>query len=95
MTVQKRKERRARKRLHAVTELYVAGWGARRFRATNHSAEGLFVEFGRESLAELSEGKVLELIFVLQGGRLARIQRRHAVVTHLNPRGAGLHLYQS
>lgn len=82
-------------RHEAVIELYVSGWGARRFRTANHSAEGLFVVFGREWRAKLTEGEVLELVFVLSGGQLSRLQRRQAVVAHLDAEGAGLRLYHS
>lgn len=95
MSIHNKRERRSQRRHAALIELYVSGWGARRFQAANHSAEGLFVVFGRDWRAKLTEGEVLELVFVLRSGNIARLQRRQAVIAHLDAQGAGLRLYHS
>ncbi len=93
MKVHSNPERRSRRRYAANAELYLAGWGARRFRSTNHSAEGLFLELDADVLGGLSGGMTLELVLVAGSGRLVRLHRRRALVTHLNPRGVGLRLF--
>lgn len=85
-------ERRQRRRHQAVTDVYVSGWGGRRYTACNHSADGVFVQLCAERLQGLSRGSMLELVFVVAHGSLARLYRRQAVVSHLNESGAGLQL---
>lgn len=86
------KERRRRQRFQAVTNVYVTGKGGRRYQARNHSADGLFLELCADCLQGLRRGSNLQLVFVFDRGRLVRLQRRQAVVSHRNDQGVGLQL---
>ena len=96
VSVSPSKERRERKRFQAVSDVYLAGQGmVKRFKARNHSADGVFLELCADSLKGLTPGSELELVFVFDRGRLVRLQRRKAVVSHLSEDGAGLQLCRS
>jgi hypothetical protein len=82
-------ERRLLQRNTVATAVYLAARGQplRRFRASNLSALGVFVEAGDTGL---HVGQVVSLIFPVPVEGIIRLHRKKAVVAHVSSRGAGL-----
>lgn len=82
-------ERRLLQRNAVSTDVYVSGRGQRprRFRASNLSALGVFLE-GAET--GLETGQVVHLVFPVPVQGVIRLHRKKAVVAHVSSRGAGL-----
>ncbi len=85
-------DRRKSQRRQASVSIYLTYPGQRRIRCRtqNLSAGGVFVQ---TSDASIPQGITVELVFVIKRGRIARLHRRWAVVTHVNRDGAGMMLY--
>jgi len=87
-------ERRSRVRKTANACVYISCPGCRfqACRTRNLSAYGVYVEIGR---LPVSRGVSVDLIFVLPAGRVLRIHRRRARVSHVSRTGVGLMLYRN
>ncbi len=89
-----RLERRVYARQGIDLKVYVSpeGHPAERYKATNISSRGLFLEGWSPALPR---GAVTLLVFALElGGNLVKLRRRWAMVAHVTQSGSGLLLYR-
>ncbi|MCC5861699.1 MAG: hypothetical protein JJT93_07290 [Gammaproteobacteria bacterium] len=82
-------ERRLLQRNAVATHVYLSGrtQRPRRFKASNLSALGVFIE-GADT--GLETGQVVNLVFPVPVAGIVRLHRKKAVVAHVSARGAGL-----
>ncbi len=82
-------ERRLLQRNAVATDVYVGARGKpmRRYRASNLSALGVFIE-GQH--LDLEIGSLVSLVFPIPINGLIRLHRKKAVVAHVSMHGAGL-----